>query len=80
MTVLKLTGKLNFPSPQYALAQSVLNFEEDTNLSKFKFYSIITKHDFLVSKKSTLSVCLFLSFFYIKVSSILGHQKHRKVI
>lgn len=59
MTVLQLTSKLNFLGLQYALAPSLLNFEEGINLCKFKFYLTIAKHDILLPKVNILYLFLF---------------------
>ena len=61
----KITNKLNFPGPEFTLALSLLNCEQDTNLSKLKFHLPIAKHNLLLSKKNTLSVHLFLSLLFL---------------
>lgn len=66
MILLKLSSKLNFPGPKFALALSLLNREQDTNLSQLKLHLTIAKHNFLLSKKNALSVHLFLSFLFYK--------------
>ena len=63
MTVLKLSGKLNFPGPVYALALSFLNFENNIYFTKFKFYSTIKQQLFLVCEKIIFCAFIFILFF-----------------
>ena len=73
----KITSKLNFPGPEFASSLTLLNCEQDTNLSKLKFHLPIANTIFCYLMK-TLYLCIyFYPFFLVKSFQYIGTSKKR---